>query len=208
MTARCAALLWLGPVPSPAAPPGIDGAAYAAAMFDDVAEVLHGLEGVQSLVVCSANRSESVRPLLWPDVPIVESAAPSVLSAVRWAQERGFGEVVVVAADAPDLPQLVLAKVFQALARSPVAVAAMDDGAAVAVGVALPAPAWLPDLDLADRHLLAQLRAVAGGPAQAALTPGWHRMRTPDDARRLDAGLEGWEATRALLSGLRAPQEA
>jgi hypothetical protein len=31
--------------------------------------------------------------------------------------------------------------------------------------------------------------------------PGWHRLRTPDDLRLLDPGLEGWENTRALLEG-------
>ncbi|WP_284454825.1 hypothetical protein [Actinomadura madurae] len=31
--------------------------------------------------------------------------------------------------------------------------------------------------------------------------PAWHRLRTLDDLRLLDPGLEGWENTRALLEG-------
>jgi len=51
----------------------------------------------------------------------------------------------------------------------------------------------LDDLDLATLRRLA-------GPRQVAATPGWHRLRRPEDVGRLDPGLEGWEATRALLS--------
>ncbi|MDP9239124.1 MAG: hypothetical protein M3O55_00560 [Actinomycetota bacterium] len=208
MTRRCALLLWPGAAPSAAAPPGIDPVAYAGALFEDVAEVLHGLAGVDTLVVCPAGESSSAGPFLWPDVPVVESAPPSVRAAVRIAQERGYDHAAVVAADAPDLPQLVLAKVFQALAGSPVVVAGAEPAGAVAVGVALPAPAWLPLIDIDDRAVIEGLRAAASDPAQVELTPGWHRMRGQADVHRLDPGLEGWEATRRLLGGLRSPQGA
>jgi len=207
VTRRCAALCWTGAGASTAAPPGLDPAAYVMALFEDVAEVLHGLAGVDSLVLCPVGGSGAVRRLLWPDVPVAELSECSVAAAVAVARERGYGQVAVVAADAPDLPQLVLAKLFQAMARSPVAVAPAEGGA-VAVGVGLPAPSWLPALDLDSGQIVAGLRAAAPDPALVEVTPGWRRLRVPADVRLLDPGLEGWEATRALLAGLRSPQGA
>ncbi|PZS35883.1 MAG: hypothetical protein DLM59_02115, partial [Pseudonocardiales bacterium] len=161
MTRRCALLLWAGSGPSTAAPPGIDGAAYAAALFEDVAEVLQGLAGVDTLVGCAPGESGNVRSLLWPGVGIVEMVGPSVRAVVGIAQERGYDHAAAVAADAPDLPTLVLAKVFQALTRSPVVVAPADPEGAVAMGVTLPAPSWLPPVDLDDPQVADRLRAAA-----------------------------------------------
>jgi hypothetical protein len=46
---------------------------------------------------------------------------------------------------------------------------------------------------------VARLRGAA--PRRAlVVTPAWRRLRTPADLGGLDPGLEGWEATRALLS--------
>jgi glycosyltransferase A (GT-A) superfamily protein (DUF2064 family) len=208
VTRRCAVLRWAGSGGSGAAPPGVDPAAYAMALLEDVADVLQGLAGVDSLVLCPAGESGAVRALLWPDVPVVEPGDLTFSSAVAVAWRRGYEQVAVVAADVPDLPQLVLAKVFQAMARSPVAVAPAEQGGAVAVGVGLPAPPWLPAVDLDSMQVVAALRAAAPDPAQVEVTPGWRRLRVPADVHRLDPGLEGWEATRRLLAGLRSPQGA
>jgi hypothetical protein len=70
----------------------------------------------------------------------------------------------------------------------------------LAVAARLPAPDWLPDLDL-DTADEAHLRAAAPRPGQVAVTAGWHRLRGPADLARLDVHLEGWESTRALLGG-------
>jgi hypothetical protein len=37
---------------------------------------------------------------------------------------------------------------------------------------------------------------------RVAVTAGWHRLTGPEGLRRLDPGLEGWAATRALLGGV------
>jgi hypothetical protein len=50
---------------------------------------------------------------------------------------------------------------------------------------------------------LARLAASAVDPAALSVGPGWHRVRGPADATRLDPGLEGWPATRALLARAR-----
>ncbi len=195
------------------APPGVAPRAYADALIEDVADVLHGLAGVDSLLVCRPADSAAIRCMVWPDVPVIEVAQPRVRSALALAQERGYQQAAVVAADIPDLPQLVLAKIFQALGGSPVVVApAKDGGGAVALGVCLPVPAWLgapaaaAAVDLDRASLTEDLRAAAPDPALVAVTPGWHRLRAPADVHRLDPGLEGWERTRALLSGAVRPR--
>lgn len=187
----------------PLPPPGIDPDSYAAALFEDVAEVVYGMAEVDSLVICGPGGSPAAHSLVWPEVPVLELAEHGLLAAAGVAAGRGYAEAVVVAGDVPDLPALILAKAFQALSRSPVAVAPADGGGAVAIGVRLPPPPWLPAVDLDTPAVVAQLRRAAPRPAQVAVTPGWHRLRTPSDVHQLDPGLEGWEATRALLSGLR-----
>jgi hypothetical protein len=68
----------------------------------------------------------------------------------------------------------------------------------------LPAPAWLPAAELDDLSPQS-LRRLAPAYTDVAAAPGWHRLRTPADLARLDPRLEGWDATRALLSGASAP---
>ncbi|MGB9378906.1 MAG: DUF2064 domain-containing protein [Mycobacteriales bacterium] len=214
MTRRCAVLLVSGELASAAAPVVIDATALGRAMVADVAETLHDLSGVDSLVVCPPERESELRPLLWADVPLSVEGPADLRSALAAAAQRGYTEAVVVGHDAPDLPQMILAKMFQALASSPVALAPADGGGAVALGAVLPLSDWLaewldharPALDLPS--LAEDLRAAAPRPGSVRVTPGWHRLREPADLRRLDPGLEGWESTRALLSGLRTPGEA
>lgn len=202
---RCA-VLRLPASPSPQPPPGVDPAAYAWALAEDAAEVVHALAGVASLVLSTPDCLEQVRARMWPEVTVLAPPQRDLHASAAVALDLGFAEVALVAADAPDLPPLMLAKVFQALARIPVAVAAADGGGGVAIGLRLPLPSWLPDVDLDTPALVAELVRAAPEPAQVALTPGWHRLRLPADVQRLDPGLEGWEATRALLSGLRPPE--
>ena len=130
--------------------------------------------------------------------------SPALTVAVLAGLHELGGDVgVVVAADAPDLPGLLLAKLFRALARAEVAVCPADGGGLVALGARLPAPGWLAaatvGLDTSDA--LRRLAAAAVTSTALAVGPGWHRLRGPDDVVWLDPGLEGWAATRALLAG-------
>jgi hypothetical protein len=52
-----------------------------------------------------------------------------------------------------------------------------------------------------DDLSLAQVRRGAPSAGQVARATEWHRLRQPADLAYLDPRLEGWEATRALLSG-------
>jgi hypothetical protein len=115
---------------------------------------------------------------------------------------RGYAEAALVAADAPDLPGLLVAKPFSRLTGARVAAAPAAGGGLVVLAARLPAPGWLPAAltldtpDAVERH-----RAAAPARRDLAVTQGWHRLRTPGDLAGLDPGLEGWETTRSLLGG-------
>ncbi len=113
----------------------------------------------------------------------------------------------MVAADAPDLPGLVVAKPLRAVsdvAVADVAVAAAPaaGGGLVVLAARLPAPAWLlaAEVDLDTPDAVHRLRRSAT-PGELEITLGWHRVRTVADVGRLDPELDGWAATRALLAG-------
>ena len=227
MTRRAAALLLTGPPATGGCPPGVDPAAFARAMAEDVVDLLADLASVESFVIASAAAEADARALAWSaDQVLVESAdptpavtitsstqtgafgalVPGVLGVLR---RRGIDEVALVAADAPDLPGLMVAKTFSALRSAPVAVAPARGGGLVVLACRLPVPAWLAavGIDL-DAHDAAQrLREGAPSPEDVVSTPGWRRLREPGDLAALDPGLEGWEATRALLDGSAARRQ-
>ena len=116
------------------------------------------------------------------------------LAALDLAREHGADAAAVVAADVPDLPGLLLGKLFRALGGHEVAVSRSSGGGLVALASRLPVPDWFTAgmADLSSEALTADSRVAVG--------PGWHRLREPADVHRLDPGLEGWASTRALLS--------
>ncbi len=178
-------------------PPGIDPAAFAAACLADTYEVVAGLTEVAAGIA----GPESVGDLLWPG----DRSWPADITVSDLAAEISgdMDELVVVPADVPDLPALVLAKVFKALQRADIVLAPEHAGGGyVAIGLALPLAAWIPPagLDL-DGTSTAKLEATAPRRNRWAMAPEWHRVRTPASVHQLDPGLEGWEQTRALLSG-------
>ncbi|MER7458531.1 hypothetical protein [Micromonospora sp. NPDC126480] len=122
--------------------------------------------------------------------------------ADREVPSGAYGQVAVVAGDAPDVPGLIIGKLLRPLTSRPLAVAPVEGGGPGLLGVAarLPVPQWLPELDL-DSAVPAALRAAAPRPGDLAVTPAWHRLRGAADLARLNPALEGWDATRALLSG-------
>lgn len=233
--------------PSAAPPPGIPPEAYAAALLEDVCDLVATMSGVGVLLAaCPAAYADVVADAAWPgtrvlgvDVERPEERVVAVLDAVaahsrrrsrpgrrdadrRHAPDRdkagrakagrdapsekdalGGIEVVVLAGDAPDLPPLLVAKLFAAFDKADVAVCPCEDGGLVALGVRLPTPGWYraADVSLDTPDAVARLAAAAPRRRALAVGPGWRRMRRPEDIRRLDPGLEGWEATRALLSG-------
>ncbi|MBD2892050.1 hypothetical protein amrb99_09600 [Actinomadura sp. RB99] len=217
---RCAAVLPYDPSGPSAAPPGVDDAEFRLAMLEDVYEVAAGLEFVTAALVADPDGPADAESITWPGTPIVRDPAPAAAFAALHA--LGAREAALIVPDAPDLPPLLLGKLFRALGSAPAAACQAADGnGLVALAARLPLPAWLAAaldepgtahgepgtahggsgtvLDAPDG--LARLRAAAPRPGLVPQGPGWHRIRTPADLRFLDPGLEGWDNTRALLEG-------
>ncbi|HVF19414.1 MAG TPA: DUF2064 domain-containing protein [Mycobacteriales bacterium] len=189
------------------APPGVDPGEWWRALVGDTLDVVAALSAVRPTVaVAAAVGADDVRALTWPGTPLVllpEEAASggAVVATLDALAGLGFALAVVLAADLPDLPGLLVGKLFSALEDAPVSVSPARGGGLCGLGARLPAPTWLRDAradldapDALDRlHDAAPVKGVVVG-------PGWHRLREPTDIRHLDANLEGWDAVRALLS--------
>lgn len=197
MTSRYAAVLAR---PGAAGPPGTDPEEYRLALLEDTYEVVAGLEFVAP-VLALTGPDPAAEAITWPGTPVLR--VTGLRDLLRTLGERGAEQAAVVVPDAPDLPPLLLGKLFRALGSGQVAVCPAENGGLVALGARLPAPAWFGglDIDLDTPDAPARLRAAAGEPGAVRSTAGWHRLRGPADLARLDPGLEGWENTRALLSG-------
>jgi hypothetical protein len=173
------------------------------AFCEDVYDVLAGLELLDAgIAIGAGGERRAVIGLTWPGAPIVdvEQADNALVSALVGLHALGYDQAVVVALDAPDLPGLLLGKLFRALGRADVAVCPAESGALVALAANLPLADWVTaaDVDLDTDDALAALRWAAPSRAAVGIGPGWHRVGTPEDLAALDPGLEGWEATRAL----------
>ncbi|WP_433434104.1 DUF2064 domain-containing protein [Nonomuraea sp. CA-141351] len=176
-----------------AAPPGVDAGEFLEAVAEDTYEMVAGLELVTPVLITSVPELEEI---VWPGTEVIMIKDDEPLKLIL--QRLNADQAVVIGADAPDLPPLLVGKLFRELGRAEITICPAENGGAVAMACALPAPAWAdPDLDDAD--IVATLRAQAPGPRKVATTPGWHRLRTREDVERLDPGLEGWDNTRALV---------
>ena len=183
------------------APPGRDPDAWRLALAEDTYEVLAALDRVD-VAVAVVGGSESalaeVAELTWPGTSVyaVDPGRP-VLDAVQLAGPAAA--VVAVSHDVPDLPGLLIGKLFRALGSADIAVTPAEDGSIVAIGVNVPTAEWVtevaPTFDLA----LSELEGRKPRRHAVAIGPGWHRLRSAGDIARLDPGLEGWDVTRSLL---------
>ncbi|RMI40375.1 hypothetical protein EBO15_26740 [Actinomadura harenae] len=185
------------------APPGVDADEYRLALLEDTYEVVAGLELVTAALVLDPPDQPDAEALTWPGTPIVrEPALPGAFAALH---ALGATEAALIAPDAPDLPPLLLGKLFRALGHAPAAACQSAGGGLVALAARLPLASWLADAltgtDLDDPDALTRLRAAAPRPGQIPQGPSWHRLRVPADVGLLDPRLEGWESTRALLEG-------
>ncbi|RZU50091.1 hypothetical protein EV385_1856 [Krasilnikovia cinnamomea] len=182
-------------------PPGTAAAAWRAALAEDVADLLARLAQAESAIAATAADRALAEEIAWPGMRIYEVPTATVRPVFAAAAADGFDEAAIVAADAPDVPGMILGKLLRPLSAKPVAVApAVPGPGALGVAARLPAPDWLPDLDL-DAAAPMALRRDAPQPSLVESTPDWHRLRGPADLSALDPALEGWEATRALLGG-------
>lgn len=152
-----------------APPPGIDPAAYLAALREDTYDTADDLLGVDAMLAAD--------------------------EASAWAaMDADIG--AVVAGDVPDLPGLLIAKLLGACEDKPAGVLPARDGRLVGIAARLPVPAWVGGLTLEDGLDAVHARAPRGS---VVVGPGWRRLRHPEDVRTLDPRLEGWPRTRGLL---------
>jgi len=181
-----------------AAPAGVDEARFLTALAEDTYELVAGLDFVSPVVVTSVPGMEEI---VWPGTPVVEipDLSGSALIEAAFAALPYGRQAVLLSADAPDLPPLLIGKLFRELGRARIAVCPDTGGGTVAFAAHLPYPDWAA-VGFDDLDPVKTLRASAPGSRMVARGPGWHRLRAPDDIRLLDPGLEGWDNTRALLS--------
>ena len=197
MTRRIAIALLSPPSFTPA---GLDPQAWRLALAEDVLDVLASLAEVDAAVAVRSSEAALARDVGWPGlhsyaVPVLD--VPSVFAA---AHADGYEQAVLLAADAPDLPGLVIAKLLRPLSTRPVAAAPSFSGPGLlGLGSVLPAPSWLPATDL-DTLTPQSLRRLSPQVTDVAPASGWHRLSSEADLDRLDPRLEGWDATRALLA--------
>lgn len=182
-------------------PPGVAAETWRRALADDAVDLLATLAEVEpALAVAEADRGLATA-VAWPTMRVYVRPTLTVDSILTAATTDGYEQAAVLAGDAPDLPGMLIAKLLRPLTTRPAAVAPDAAEAAGLVGLAgrLPAPGWLRDVDL-DTATAASVRAAGPSPIDVIGTPGWHRLRSPAALGRLDPALDGWEATRALLT--------
>jgi hypothetical protein len=189
----------------PAGAGGDLGADLAAALLEDVVDLVADTPEVTGALAVPPGARAQADTVAWPQTPIVDAPPDAALvDLLRAVAGLATSAVAVVVADVPDLPTLLLGKLFSALAGPPrleLAVCPAEGGGLVAAAVPVGSlPSWLADLDvrLDDLDALERIRSAAPEGA-LAIGPGWHRIRARADLAKLDPGLEGWDATRALL---------
>ena len=148
----------------------------------------------------AATPASAAAPTSAADSPTPTAVSTTADAGGSTSETGRVAAVVAVAYDAPDLPGLLIGKLFRALSTADIAVCPAEDGSQVALGVNLPIANWLTDsLDLSLDLTLAELDQNKPRRHAVAVGPGWHRLRSPADLARLDPGLEGWDATRSIL---------
>jgi len=188
-------------VPVTWSPPGTELSVWRAALAEDVVDLLARLAEADPAIAATPADRQLAEDIAWPGTKIYEVPTATYLPALQAAARDGYDQAAVLAADAADLPGMILGKLLRPLGSKPVTVAPSGhEGGLLAVASHLPPPAWLVDHDL-DAATPMLLRKTAPQPSDVESTPDWRRLRGPADLATLDMALEGWETTRALLGG-------
>ncbi len=188
-------------VPVSWSPPGVELHAWRTALAEDLVDLLARLAQAEPAIATTAADYPLAKQIAWPGMRIYEVATATYLPVLAAAAADGFDQAAVVAADAPDVPGMILGKLLAPLSDKAVAVAPGGPaGGLLGLAAALPVPTWLADHDLnvASAQLV---RRDAPNPGVVATTAQWRRLRGPAELSTLDPALEGWENTRALLGG-------
>jgi hypothetical protein len=181
-------------------PPGVDLRKWRAALAEDVVDLLAMLAQAEPAIATTVQDRPLADEIAWPGMRIYEVPTATVRPVLAAAAADGFDQAAVIAADAADVPGMILGKLLRPLETKPIAVAPGGESGLLGVAARLPAPDWLVDHDL-DTASAMLLRKTAPQPGDVSSTPDWRRLRGPADLASLDPALEGWENTRALLGG-------
>ncbi|MGX6605845.1 hypothetical protein ACWKSP_27495 [Micromonosporaceae bacterium Da 78-11] len=188
-------------VPVTWSPPGTDLAVWRAALAEDVVDLLARLAQAEPAIAATPEDRELAEQIAWPGMLIYEVPTATYLPVLAAAAADGFDQAAVVAADAADVPGMILGKLLAPLDSKTIAVApGGPSGGLLGLAAHLPAPDWLVDHDL-DTASAQLIRRTAPLPGEVTSTPPWRRLRGPAELSTLDPALEGWENTRALLGG-------
>ncbi len=187
-------------VPLSWAPPGVAAEPWRHALAEDAVDLLSTLAEVDPAVAVVPADRALADAVVWPGTRVYELETLAAATVLGAAAADGYDQAALIAPDAPDLPAMLIGKLLRPLSSRPLAVAPAPTGGLLGLAARLPAAGWLPPDAGLDAEP-ATLRAAAPRPGQVAISPGWHRLTNPDGLHRLDPALEGWEATRALLTG-------
>jgi hypothetical protein len=220
---RMAAVL-VTPAVRAAAPPGVDPGEFGLAVIEDACDLVAELELVTpAIAVSRAARQQfgerEVAELAWPGTAVLQlghadgAGLGLVDQTLRSLAALGAVQGVVLAADAPDLPILLIGKLLRALGGQPrrvdVAVCPADGGGLVALAAWLPVADWLagivPAQDLADGTLedgaLADGAlaggALADGTVELDLADAVDRLRRAAPRRGAVQVVPGWHRLRS-----------
>jgi hypothetical protein len=182
-------------------PPGIAPDRWRRALADDLVDLLATLAEVDPALAVHADERDFATEVAWPSMTVYALDTLSVPAIMAAAGADGYEQAVIIAPDAPDLPGMLIAKLLRPLSTKSVAAApaAGDDVGLLGLASRLPAAPWLDRVDL-DTATVASVRAAASAAVEVIGTAGWHRLRSAGALGRLDPALDGWDATRALLS--------
>jgi hypothetical protein len=181
-------------------PPGVDPRAWRVALAEDVLDVLALMAEVDAAVAVTGPDEDLLAEVGWPGMRTYVLDSLDSTAVLTAAAADGYQQGVMLAADAPDLPGMLIAKLLRPLTSHPVAVApVLGQAGLLGLSAVLPAPSWLPPTRL-DESTPQALRRYAPQPSDVAAGTGWHRLRSPADLAHLDPRLEGWDNTRALLT--------
>jgi hypothetical protein len=174
---------------------------WRAALAEDVVDLLARLSAASAAIACTAADRTLADEVAWPGMHVWEVPSTTIRPVCAAASAAGFDQAAIVAADAPDVPGMVLGKLLQPLDTKTLAVApAGPAGGALGVAARLPLAEWVADVGL-DEASAQMLRRGAPQPGEVTTTAAWRRLRGAQELASLDMGLEGWENTRTLLGG-------
>jgi len=188
-------------VPVTWSPPGVALDKWRAALAEDLVDLLVRLSAAAPAIACVPADRELADEIAWPGMRVWEVPTATIRPVFEAANADGFDQAAIVAADAPDVPGMVLGKLLQPLDAKTLAVApGGPGGGALGVAARLPLAPWVADVGL-DEATAQMLRRGAPEASEVTTTAAWRRVRGAQELSTLDMGLEGWENTRAVLGG-------